>query len=380
MTTRFHPAATQLNHPGIQRWKDSGRPVVGYSCSYVPVELFHAAGILPIRLRGIETDGMEIGDAWFGPYICSFPKCVLQLAGRRRLGMLDGVVITPGCDSMRRLDECWRMADEEIPGIAPAFFHYLDVPHKTVDHRIDWYADELKILRSKLEEHFQVKIEDAAIEASIHTYRQGRRLLAEMEVLRARVDPPLTGREAFAAAIAATVSVPEEYNDDLAAFLAELQTRSTDRYPNPPKRLMLIGSISDDIELVGLLEADGRAVVVADNLCFGARSATLTVAEGPDPVRSLAEAYLKASTCPRMFGRYQQRLELLKAKIESHRVDGVILQNIRFCDLHGSENGLIERDLERLGLPCLRLEREYGPLTETGRLKMRIEAFMERLG
>ena len=60
-------------------------------------------------------------------------------------------------------------------------------------------------------------------------------------------------------------------------------------------------------------------------------------------------------------------------------MDGVILQNIRFCDLHGSENGLFERDLEASGTPCLRLEREYGPLIETGRIKMRIDAFLERI-
>ena len=61
-------------------------------------------------------------------------------------------------------------------------------------------------------------------------------------------------------------------------------------------------------------------------------------------------------------------------------IDGVVMQNIRFCDLHGSENSLFERDLEARGIPCLKIEREYGPLVETGRIKMRMEAFLERLG
>ena len=60
-------------------------------------------------------------------------------------------------------------------------------------------------------------------------------------------------------------------------------------------------------------------------------------------------------------------------------VDGVVFQNIRFCDLHGSENGLLEHVFEKMGIPCLRLEREYGALVETGRLRMRMAAFMERL-
>ncbi len=80
-----------------------------------------------------------------------------------------------------------------------------------------------------------------------------------------------------------------------------------------------------------------------------------------------------------MYGRYKERLAALKEKIDQANVDGVIMQNIRFCDLHGSENSLFERDLEAVGIPCLKVEREYGPLTETGRMKLRINAFLERI-
>jgi len=80
-----------------------------------------------------------------------------------------------------------------------------------------------------------------------------------------------------------------------------------------------------------------------------------------------------------MFGKYKQRLALLRDKIERAGVEGVIMQNIRFCDLHGSEDGLFERDLEAEGIHCLRIEREYGPLKETGRIKLRIDAFLEQI-
>ena len=33
-----------------------------------------------------------------------------------------------------------------------------------------------------------------------------------------------------------------------------------------------------------------------------------------------------------------------------------------------------------MGIPCLKIEREYGPLVETGRIKMRVDAFIERIG
>jgi len=378
MNSTFTEAATRIDHQGLQSWKASGRPILGYSCSQGPAEMFHAAGILPIRLRGIETEGMEIGDAYFGPYICSFPKCILQLAGHGKYAMLDGAVITPGCDSMRRLDECWRMAGADHPGIVPAFFHYLDVPHKTVSHRMDWFVDELVKLKTALEQHFNVRISDAALGESIAVYNRGRRLLAELEKLRTREPPGVSGVEAFTIAVAGTVMWRNDFNEQLAHDLEYLtgETRSAHK---GKKRLLLIGSISDDIDLVALMEQDGRAVVVADKLCFGVRHEAPELAVGADPIRDLATAYLGTSTCPRMFGKYKERLQLLKRKISEYRVDGVVMQNIRFCDLHGSENGLYERDLEREGVPCLRLEREYGPLTESGRLKMRLDAFLERI-
>lgn len=378
MKSEFYEIATRINHPRLDSWKESGKPIVGYSCSYVPSELFHAAGILPIRLRGIETEGMEIGDSYFGPYICSFPKCVLQLAGHGKFSMLNGVIITPGCDSMRRLYECWQKAGEDYDGIVPEFFYYLDVPHKTVSHRIDWFVDEVTTLKKALEDQFNIEIDDDDLRSSIEVYNTGRKLMDELEELRQKEAVPISGRDAFAVAVAGTVMWRDEFNDELANYLSELKNSGNDQQSGK-KRLMLIGSISDEIDLVELVESSDRAIVVADNLCFGARFKSHGIVVDGDPLRTLAKSYLEESTCPRMFGKYKERLSILKQKITDYKVDGVILQNIRFCDLHGSENGLFERDLEKEGIPCLKLEREYGPLTETGRIKMRIDAFLERI-
>src|SRR5512145_2232702 len=89
-----------------ERKKDGGR-VVGYSCTFIPEEILHAAGLLPFRLRGIGTTSLSIGDSYFGAVNCSLPKCMLQLAGQGSYRFLDGAIITNGCDSMRRLEECW---------------------------------------------------------------------------------------------------------------------------------------------------------------------------------------------------------------------------------------------------------------------------------
>ena len=68
----------------VQAWKARGKRVVGYPCTFVPEEVLSAAGLLPVRLRGVGADSTSIADAYYGPVICSFPKCILQLAGEGR--------------------------------------------------------------------------------------------------------------------------------------------------------------------------------------------------------------------------------------------------------------------------------------------------------
>lgn len=377
MMDKIMDAATQVESLAIKGWKDKGKKVIGHTCSFVPAEIFYAADMLPVRLRGIETESMEIGDSYFGPYICSYPKCILQSAGGGKFSFLDGAVVTTGCDSMRRLDDCWRKAGEDYEGSIPPFFFFFGIPHKVEPYSLAWFVDETKRLIAGVEEHFDVNISEEKLREAICEYNKGRRLLRKLEDFRSGDKVVLSGTDAFAAAIAGTVIPRKEYNKLLEGLISELEQRS-ESLGNGKKRLMVIGSVSDDISLIRFIE-DSGAVVVAENLCFGLRREGDEVPETGDPVGQLAERYLSNSVCPRMFGYYKHRLAILKDRIEKSKVDGVIMQHIRFCDLHGSENSLIERDLEAMGIPCLRIELEYGPLVETGRIRMRLDAFLERI-
>ena len=190
MMDTFHESSTTLFNRHVQDWKTGGGHVVGYTCSYVPDEIFHAGGILPYRLRGIEAKEMNIGDAYFGPFICSLPKCLLQLAGEGKYHFLDGVIVTPGCDSMRRLDDCWRKAGEDRAEALPSFFFHYAVPHKTAAYSIKWFIEETQRLKDAVEKHFSVTISEDQLHEAIAIYK------AEPYVMAADVYAvsPHTGR------------------------------------------------------------------------------------------------------------------------------------------------------------------------------------------
>jgi benzoyl-CoA reductase/2-hydroxyglutaryl-CoA dehydratase subunit BcrC/BadD/HgdB len=376
MRNEYAGVIKNLYNSFAREWKESGKKIIGYTCSYVPEEVFHAAGMLPFRLGGMDATAHDISDTYFGPFICSMPKNILQLVGEGRYKFLDGMIVTPACDSMRRIDECWRKANKDIGGILPSFFFHYSVPHKISDYSLKWLEDETGRLIKELENHFDVKISAESLRNSIRVYNKGRMLLNSIDELRYNENVPLSGADALAIVLAGRAMPREIYNgilEETVKEFKECKTPITGR-----KRIMLVGSANDDVNLVKLIEDEG-AVVVSDTVCFGSRFYRDLVDENKEPVSALAHRYLNHESCPRMIGKYQERLNIVKQKAEKARVDGVILQNIRFCDLHGSENSIYERDLEAIGIPCLKIEREYGPLSDSGRISLRVNAFLEML-
>lgn len=376
MIGQMKETARSLQNAFVRERKKDGGRVVGYSCTFIPEEILHAAGLLPFRLRGIGTTSLSIGDSYFGAVNCSLPKCMLQLAGQGSYRFLDGAIITNGCDSMRRLEECWRKASEDYPGTLPEYYKYFAVPHKSVDYSIEFYKEELNSMMETLEQHFKVKISKESLRRSIKLYNEGRTCLRKIDELRRRRDVPISGEDAMAVLIAAHAMPQEQFIRLLMDLIEELKKAPS--LSDGKKRLMLMGSASDDMDFIRVIEEAG-AIVVADTVCYGSRTYSVLVDEQSEPVHALSSHYLTHSICPRMLGYYKRRLAYVMDMITKAEVDGVILQNVRFCDLHGSENGIFERDLEAAGIPCMRLEREYGPLSETGRISMRIDAFMERI-
>ncbi|MGQ9842541.1 MAG: 2-hydroxyacyl-CoA dehydratase subunit D [Spirochaetota bacterium] len=375
MLNEFYSVAQSISNTYIEKEKANGAICIGYTCSYFPEEILHAFGIIPYRIKGLNVHSLSVADAAFGPFICSHPKCLLQHFADGDYSFLDGIIVTPGCDSMRRIDECIRKTavNLDLPIVPPFFFHYA-VPHKITEYSTRWLVDELSRCIEHIQNHFGISFSMEKLKSSISLYNTLRSLWEELNALRLHDPALLSGADATAVFVAG-LSMPR---DSYCEKLKMLIKHYTGKEYSDCKRLMLIGSANDDIEFIKIVEGDS-AIVVADTLCYGPRLEIDYVDEQDEPLHALAVRYLTHSHCPRMYGGYKQRLSKVINAVKKANVEGVILQNIRFCDLHGAENGLLERDLEKIGIPCLRLEREYGPLADYERLRMRIDAFIERL-
>jgi benzoyl-CoA reductase/2-hydroxyglutaryl-CoA dehydratase subunit BcrC/BadD/HgdB len=169
----------------------------------------------------------------------------------------------------------------------------------------------------------------------------------------------------------------KDFNHLLNGVIEEIEERPPSE--NKKIRLLIAGSEMDDPEFIENVE-DMGAIVVTDSLCFGTRYFWDSTEENDDVFEALVDRYYYHASCPRMAGEYPKRLAFVRDQIERAGVDGVILEFIKFCDLHGTDNALLKRDLEKNGIATIELERQYGPLADAGRIRTRIQAFLERIG
>jgi len=302
----------------------------------------------------------------------------LDLALRGGYDFLDGLFISNCCDHARRMYEVFDLVIFERDAFKnqkpPRF--YTSMPHTITEEGYDWYKREVEEVKVALEEKYDLKpIADADLKNSIQIYNENRRLLREIYNLKITDAPKLTGSE-FLQISMANSSVPKEVaNKELSRILEML--KESEALKNKNKRILLIGSVVDNTHFIKVIE-DSGAHVISDFLCFGLRNIIDDVKIEGDPLDDICRrAYFRMS-CPRMMDDHQRRLEFLKQEIKRAKIDGVIMQRINNCDLHGCENMLCEHKFKELGIPAFNIDRESFQADAT-RLQTRIEAFLEMI-
>ena len=367
----FSEAAQTIINPEVQKWKDQGGKIMGYFCSAMPVEMITAAGFLPFRLRATGSTGTELSDSCLTNINCSFPRHAFNMALRGEYDFLDGVVIFNSCDHIRRVYDHW------IRRMKTPFVKILSLPRKDEPPQVEWFRDEIAILRQQMQEHFRVKITDDSLREAIVLHNTSRRRQRDLYELRKKHDPPITGAEMLEVTVAGTALPPALYNQlvgELVEHAAKIKGHSGYR-----ARLMIAGGELDSPEYVKVIEGQG-GLVVADSLCFGSRMIWKDVDQTTsDPLKALAHYYVAdRPSCARMYTRYGERVEYIKNMIKDFKVDGVIFVRLTFCELWGFEQYSLENDFKHLNIPLLCMDREYSQIG-VGQLRTRVQAFLETL-
>ena len=361
---------TGLENPYVKQWKDEGKRVVGYICTYAPEEVIYSFGMLPYRTGAIGCTSTDKADVYLHRFNCTYVRCLLQMGLEGKYDFLDGFCFLNGCEQLRRLYDIWHRK------IGTKFTDMLTIPHVINEKRFEWYLDDIKKFAENMASVFGLgPINKEKLRNAIKVYNETRRLMQRLYDLRKKDAPPITGSEAMKIAIASFTMPKHIFNELMKEALEEIEKRPG--ISDYRARIMIGGSYMDDTFLIDLIEETG-GLVVADNLCFGYRHFVDIVEEVGDPLEAIAKRYFWKNPCPRMQGEFDRRLNETKKIAKEANVDGIIFERIAFCDNHGAESVMESKFLEEEGIPTLVLEREYMP-SDRGRLKTRIQAFIERI-
>ena len=371
---KFEKVSGTLLNPYIEEWKNQGKKVLGYNCSYFPEEIAHAAGLLPFRIRGTGCTETTLADSYLARVNCSFARACLEHLLQGRYDFLDSAIFVYSCDHMCTAHNSWK-AQEKLPLIE----NIISVPHTITKHGLKWYREEINNIKEKIEDHFDTTITDDRLKEAIIACNETQRLQKRLYDLRKKNAPPITGSQSLSAIVSESSMPKDEYHRLLKTLIEELENNN-EGVNGFTHRLMVSGSEIDDPAVIKIIEDTG-GLVVSDTLCFGGRrSLRKPVKEDGDPLDALADRYYNQILCPRMFDSYPERLESALDIARQAKVDGVILQSIKNCDIHAIDNVMMERDFEKKGIPVLVLEREYDATADAGRIRTRIQAFLERIG
>jgi bzd-type benzoyl-CoA reductase N subunit len=355
----------------IMEHKSRGGKVIGWLCTYVPEEVIHAAGALPIRIIGYSHEA-NLDDANAHLYInnCTFSRSCLQLGLEGQYDFLDGVVGGSTCDGARRLFDVWRQY------IGTPFHHVLTVPRKYTERAHKLYYDEVVLFKKHLEEYLGVAITDEELLKSTIVLNESRGLLRGLYELRKRDRPPISGAETLEVLNAAYRMPKEIFNLWLGEFIEEL--KSSDKAFTGRARVMLVGSVLTNPEFIKSIEDQG-ALVVTDELCTSTRywGDKVVIDKGRPILESISQRYLDNFPCARMYPS-DERFNRIVEYARDFKVDGVISETVRYCVSYAHDLPLLSDKLSEHGIPMLALDVEYGS-AGSGQIATRVQAFLEML-
>lgn len=346
------------------------RRAMGYLCSYVPEEVIHAAGFVPVRLRGTAAPLRRV-DAHLQSFTCALCRSTLDQVLGGDLDFLAGTVFAHTCDAMQAQADLWWMNTG-----AKAFVDALMQPANLGSPSAHPYlVAELNRFRRRLAGFAERPLADQDLQASIALYDETRQLVRRLQELRGR----LRAVDFFAVLDAAQTMPREIFNPLLANLLADLQNTESHRPASNATRpnLFLVGAVLDEPRLVDLIEELG-ARVVGDDLCSGSRHFHELVGTDGDPIANLADYYLRRPPCPTKFHPEHDPGQYLLEQLEQVKADGAIFALEKFCEPHAFDYALVHPALDQAGLPHLLLEMEQTPSLEA--LRTRLQAFVEILG
>ncbi len=370
-------------NPLIEQAKADGKVCIAYTCENVPEPLLNLDRTCSIRLTAPRTVSLDIATYYMTNLLCEPTRALLERAIEGGFSFADCIITPDGCTMMNRCVE-----NMELLGALgkdnPNFFHeYMEIAFKNTENDV-----ALAVLQCRnhvltpLHEHYGIDVSDAALRKAVADHNRLCRLIRAIGDFRKEEKPRITGYEFHVLCLASYVCPKYLILDKLEETLEELKTREPDD-KSWRTRVLVVGSEIDDSEFIKLIEEQG-AYVCCDRFCFGSYPGRTEIVlnDEEDALTQICRHYVQHCQCPRMMSmdKVYGRKEYVAKLAEEYGADGIIYEQVKFCDPWAYERTLGSSMLNLdFGYPVLSVDRPYAIASSAGQMRTRVQAFVESM-
>ena len=354
-------------YEAVKELKRHKSPMVGYFTNKTPVELINALNLIPLRIFAFKHPHSQQGayERYIQTFACSWLRGILDNGLVNGYKDLDGIIFSTGtCDSLQNVSDVWQKV------FPSQVTHNLTFPIRSNEAASKYLENEFLQLISYLQRNLDGST-DIRLKESIQKYNRKRKILQKTADL-------VSKKQLFYSSFAEISYFSDLLPVDEFLHLFSDLTPSIDKgdsssNPQEEPRLLVSGGMWDNKNLFDIPEWNG---LVADDLSFGYRNYNYMLPES-DSLEKYVRAQLTRLPEPTAFDD-NKRLESLSKQINDHRIDGVVLLTMKFCDPDAFELVPIRKHLESMNIPYLNLETSPD-LSNIGQLQTRLAAFSELL-
>ncbi|MCH5189700.1 MAG: 2-hydroxyacyl-CoA dehydratase [Oscillospiraceae bacterium] len=377
----FENLLQEANNELVDKAVKDGKKAIAYTCYHIPEVLLNVDDCFSVRLRAPRTGSMDIATYYMSSYLCGYSKALLERGIEGGYNFLSALIGSESCSEMNRTYEHFEVL-KLIPN-EKFFVSISDIPFKIEPHTVKHYVNQMqtKVL-DRLHEVYGVDISEEALRKAVEEHNEICRLITEIGEYRKEENPRITGYE-FHVINLVTYCCPKYLIiDKLRETAEELKTRVPDEKKNYRAKVVVVGSEMDDPDFTKLIEESG-ALVVADRYCFGSLPGReeIKLTDGHNVLEQIILHYMKTCQCPRYMNqdKVRGRKEYVKQLVNDYHADGVIYEQLKFCEYWGYERALASHIMtNEYGIPSVTVDRQY-TANASGQLRTRVQAFVESL-
>lgn len=344
-----------------------GKEVIGVMPVYAPEEIIHAAGCLPIGLWGGKKE-ISKTRAYLPAFACSIMQTVMELQIEGAYDVLDAVVFSVPCDTLKCLSQKWK-------GRSPVIV-FTHPQNRIIEGANTYLVKEYEWVKAELERIIGRKISTESIKESVKIYNENRKIMREFVEIAAQyphiIDPVVRHN-----IMKSRWFIRKERHT---LYMKELITelKKEPIVPWDGKKIILTGIMAEPLELLEIFKNE-KFAVVADDLAQESRQFRGDIPEETENVLyNMAKWWQNLEGCSLATDVNKARGQMLIEMCKKTKADAVVVCMMKFCDPEEFDYPVYRREFTENGIKNISIEIDL-EISSFEQIRTRLQTFKDIL-